>query len=66
MYVLILIGTAQYPFEPKAAVQLMLVLLLAYIVAVVAMVFAQIHRDTTLSHVTRTEPGELGGDFWVA
>ena len=65
MYVLILIGTTQYPFEPKAAIQLLLVALLACIVAVVGLVFAQIHRDTTLSYITDTRPGELGGDFWV-
>jgi hypothetical protein len=65
MYVLILIGTTQYPFEPKAAIQLLLVALLVYIVSVVSMVFAQIHRDTTLSNLTGTSPGELGIDFWI-
>jgi hypothetical protein len=65
MYVLTLIGTAQYPFEPKTAIQLVLAVLLAYVVAVVGMVFAQIHRDAILSRITDTQPGELGGDFWV-
>jgi len=31
----------------------------------VGMVFAQIHRDAILSRITDTQPGELGGDFWV-
>lgn len=65
MYVLILIGTTQYPFEPRDGVQLLLVGLLTGIIAVVGLVFAQIHRDTTLSHITDTHPGELGGDFWI-
>jgi hypothetical protein len=65
MYVLILIGATQYLFEPRAAIQLLLAALLAYIVAVVGLVFAQIHRDAILSRLTDTQPGELGRDFWV-
>jgi hypothetical protein len=65
MYVLILLGIAQYPFEPRAAIQLSLIVLLAFIVYVVGGVFAQMHRDSTLSQITGTKAGELGGDFWV-
>ena len=65
MYVLTMIGITQYPFEPKAAVQVILIVLLAFIVIVVGMVFAQIHRDVTLSHITGTNPGELGADFYI-
>jgi hypothetical protein len=31
---------------------------------VIAAVYAQMHRDSTLSLVTDTKPGELGVDFW--
>jgi hypothetical protein len=65
MYVLILIGTTQYPFEPKGAIQVLMVTLLIFIITVVGLVFAQIHRDTTMSNLTDTRPGELGIDFWV-
>lgn len=65
MYVLILVGIAQYPFEPRAAIQVSLIVLLAFIVYVVGAVFAQMHRDSTLSQITGTKPGELGGDFWL-
>jgi hypothetical protein len=65
MYVFILIGITQYPFEPRGAIQVTLVLLLAFIVVVVGMVLAQIYRDATLSTITETTPGELGRDFWV-
>ena len=65
MYVLILIGITQYPFEPRGAIQVTLVLLLVFVVVVVGTVFAQIFRDTTLSNITETTPGELGRDFWV-
>jgi hypothetical protein len=65
MYVLLLIGTGLYPLEPKATVQLTLVALLVFVTVVVALVFAQIHRDSTLSNITDTKPGELGADFWM-
>lgn len=65
MYILILLAMTVYPFEPKAAIQGLLVATLIFIVAVVGLVFAQIHRDATLSHITDTRPGELGSDFWL-
>ncbi len=65
MYVLVLIGVTLYPFEPRGAIQVMLAVLLAFIVTVVGIVFAQIHRDPTLSSMTGTTPGDLGRDFWV-
>jgi hypothetical protein len=65
MYVLTMIGVTQYPFEPKAYIQVMLAVLLVFIVGVVGLVFAQIHRDATLSSITDTTPGELGADFWM-
>jgi len=65
MYVLTLIGISQYPFEPKASLQLMLVVVLGFVVYVVGSVFSQIYRDNTLSAITDTDPGELGFDFWL-
>jgi len=65
MYVLTLVGITQYPFEPQAPIRLLLIVLLAFVVAVVGTVFAQIHRDSTLSNITDKTPGELGRDFWL-
>jgi hypothetical protein len=31
---------------------------------VVIFVYADMHRDATLSHATNTSPGELGSEFW--
>jgi hypothetical protein len=31
----------------------------------VIVVYAQAHRDATLSNITNTMPGALGGDFYV-
>ena len=65
MYVLLVLAMTVYPFQPRASIATLLTLLLLYIVAVVTLVLAQLHRDPTLSRVTKTTPGELGGDFWV-
>jgi hypothetical protein len=32
--------------------------------AIVFSVYAEMHRDATLSHITNTNPGELGMEFW--
>lgn len=65
MYILILSALTLYPFEPRPAIRTYLVVMLVFIVTVVGLVFAQIHRDATLSHITDTKPGELGGDFYL-
>jgi len=31
----------------------------------VFVVYSQMFRDATLSHLTNTKPGELGWDFWI-
>jgi hypothetical protein len=65
MYVFLLLATTVYPLEPKLTLRPLLILLLLFVVAVVGSVYAQMHRDPTLSRLTDTKPGELGGDFWV-
>jgi hypothetical protein len=65
MYILILFALTLYPFEPRPAIQIYLVTMLVFIVSVVGLVLAQIHRDATLSHITDTKPGDLGGDFYL-
>jgi hypothetical protein len=64
MFVFILLSVNSYPFEPKQTLRTLMVLLFLVIVSVVAFVYAQMHRDVTLSHITNTKPGELGADFW--
>ncbi len=65
MYVLLVLAMTVYPFQPRASIATLLTLLLLYIIVVVTLVLAQLHRDPILSRVTKTTPGELGGDFWV-
>lgn len=65
IYVLMLLSFSSYPFEPKATFHTLTILLFLLIVGLVGFVFAQMHRDTTLSRITNTKPGELGLDFWI-
>jgi hypothetical protein len=65
IYVLMLLSFSCYPFEPKAAFHTLIILLFILILGLVGFVFAQMHRDATLSRITNTKPGELGLDFWI-
>lgn len=56
---------AFYPYIPRPAIVLSLLCLLLGIGSVVAVVYAGLARDETLSHITNTEPGALGLDFWL-
>jgi len=64
-FMLLLFSAKAYPFEPKAAIDGFLILLFVAMAVVVYMIFAQMHRDSILSHLTKKTPGELGADFWI-
>lgn len=65
VYILTVMAISFYPFEPKVALQIAFIVMLAVVIAVAATILGQMHRDPTLSHITNTTPGHLGGDFWV-
>jgi hypothetical protein len=65
MYIFIVVGINSYPFQPRATIAALSAILLACITSVATVVFAQMHRDSTLCHLTKTKPGELGKDFWI-
>jgi hypothetical protein len=65
MYVFLLLAVNSYPFEPKIALRSLAILMLVFVLGVVGYVYAQIHRSSILSLVTRTKPGELGLEFWL-
>ena len=64
LYVLIVISVSVYPFEPRSALQTLMVLLLVVMGLVVGYVYAEMHREAILSRLTSTKIGELGLDFW--
>jgi hypothetical protein len=55
---------SSYPFDPRQALSAVLVALFTIGSVVIVKVYADMHRDATLSHVTKTKPGELGAEFW--
>ena len=55
---------SSYPFDPRQALSAVLIALFCIGGAVIVKVYADMHRDATLSHVTNTKPGELGPEFW--
>jgi hypothetical protein len=65
LYIFLLLAVNSYPFEPEIALRSLAILLLICVVGMVGYVFAQIHRDSILSLVTQTKPGELGIEFWL-
>jgi hypothetical protein len=65
--VLFLAATAAistYPFDPRQGLSVILVALFVITGVAIVKVYAEMHRDATLSHVTNTTPGELGTEFW--
>jgi len=58
------VAMSTYPFDPRQALSAVLIALFVIVGAVVVKVYADMHRDSTLSHVTNTKPGELGPEFW--
>ena len=65
LYVFLLLSVNGYPFEPKVALRSAAILILIFVVGMVGYVSAQVHRDSILSLVTQTKPGELGAGFWL-
>ena len=65
LFAAIALSVGFYPFTPRPTISLSLLILLLLIGSVVGLVFAGLDRDSTLSHITNTEPGSLGAHFWL-
>lgn len=59
------IAISSYPFDPRQALSGVLIALFIVSSATIIFVYAGMHRDATLSHLTNTTPGELGSEFWM-
>jgi hypothetical protein len=64
LFVAATIAVSSYPFDPRPLLSGVLLALFCAFGAVVVFTYADMHRDATLSHVTNTNPGELGSEFW--
>jgi hypothetical protein len=58
------LAISTYPFDPLNILGLIFLVVFVLYGAVAVSVYSQISRDATLSHITDTNPGELGGEFW--
>jgi hypothetical protein len=56
---------AFYPYVPRPTIAICVLLLVLILGSAVALVYAGLERDATLSRITNTEPGKLGMGFWV-
>ncbi|MFZ0580947.1 MAG: hypothetical protein WAN72_15250 [Candidatus Acidiferrales bacterium] len=65
MFMFLVLSFNSYPFEPQTSCQTLMIFVFILIVAFAAFVIGQMSRDTTLSHITNTTPGELGWEFWL-
>jgi hypothetical protein len=57
-------SVATYPFDPRPALSGAMLAMFLTVGFVIVIVYSQMCRDATLSHVTNTNPGELGAEFW--
>ena len=64
LFVAVTLSVSSYPFDPRQAVSGILIVLFVVLAVVISYVYADMHRDATLSHVTNTNPGQLGTEFW--
>jgi hypothetical protein len=64
LFVAATIAISSYPFDPRQGLAGAMIALFLILSAVVLYVYVQMHKDTTLSRITNTVPGELGADFW--
>ncbi len=65
VFAAIALSVGFYPYTPRPTISLSLLILLFFIGTVVGIVYAGLDRDSTLSHITNTEPGTLGAHFWI-
>jgi hypothetical protein len=65
LFAAIAFSLAFYPYTPRPAIVLCLLALLLIVASLVRLIYAGLSRDETVSHITNTEPGALGWDFWT-
>ncbi len=59
------LAVSSYPFDPRDVLGGIFLAAFVFVAVVMALVYSQMSRDATLSHITDTNPGELGAEFWL-
>lgn len=65
LFIFVLVSLGSYPFEPHLRLRSLMIFLFFLILGVVGFVYAQMFKNSTLSRITKTNPNELGLDFWI-
>ena len=65
LFVAATLGVSCYPFDPLPVIGAVFLILFALVGATMIFVYSEMSRDSTLSHIANTNPGELGMEFWV-
>jgi hypothetical protein len=65
LFITATISVASYPFDPRPLLAGIFLFVFVLVGTIVIFVYAGMHRDSTLSYITNTNPGELGMDFWL-
>lgn len=59
------LAVSSYPFDPLNVLGAIFLVVFLIIGGITVVAYSQMSRDATLSHITNTRPGELGGEFWL-
>ncbi len=64
LFVATTLAVSSYPFDPLPTLGGIFLAVFVIIGTTMILIYAGMHRDATLSYITGSEPGELGGEFW--
>jgi hypothetical protein len=65
LFVAATFAVSSYPFDPLPVLGGVFLAVFLITGGTIIIVYAGMNRDATLSHITNTLPGELGGQFWL-
>jgi hypothetical protein len=65
LFVCTTLAVSSYPFAPLNVLGGLFLTVFLLVGGLTVLVYSQMSRDATLSHITNTRPGELGWDFWM-
>ena len=59
------LAVSSYPFDPLNVLGGIFLVVFLLVGGFLVLVYSQMSRNATLSHITNTVPGQLGWDFWL-
>jgi hypothetical protein len=64
LFIATTLAVSSYTFDPLPVLGGIFLAVFIIIGTTLIVIYAGMHRDATLSYITDTSPGELGGEFW--